>query len=231
MTERLLIVDPDAASQRVITHALAPGRYRTMLASAFERANQLLHATPPDLLITVVRLGAFNGLHLVALGRGRDQRMAAIVLDERHDTVREREAAGIGAAYLPKPAVATELLRCVTTVLAGRERRWWSRISLASHVMVGVGDARERLLDISYGGFRLESGSLQRHEVLTLELPILGLRLNAARVWTSRAEGDKVWSCGAALVAPMDSEGTQRWRRLVDTLRARPSFTAPKPRR
>jgi len=227
MKETLLIVDPDTGSQRTMADALTAGRYRTLTAGGFGRAIQLMESSRPDLLITVVRLGRFNGVHLVVLGRAKDPRMAALVIDDRQDTVLEREAMNAGAtAYLAKPVGPADLLRRVAEALAVRERRWWSRTPLASNVMVAIGPGRARLLDISYGGFRLESASVHLNHVMKLELPILGLSVNANRVWSRRTRVNEVWSCGAALMAPIDSEGTQRWRRLVDTVRAGVSFSS-----
>ena len=220
MTETLLIVEPDFPSSCAMVESLTPGRYRTLTAPEFGIAMQLLHSERPQLLITVVRLGQFNGLHLVVLGRANDPRLAAIVIDDRKDSVLEREAKHAGAtAYLTKPVSAPDLLRRVAEALAGRERRWSNRTSLADEVLFGIGAGTARLLDISYGGFRLESTSVHMHPVLKLDLPILGLSVNARRVWSRRTDVETVWSCGAAIMAPVDSEGTQRWRRLVDTVR------------
>lgn len=200
--------------------ALKAGRYRTLTAPGFGRALRLMDTVRPDLLITVVRLGKFNGLHLVVLGRATDPRMAALVIDDRHDDGLHREAIHAGAtACLCKPIAPADLLARVAEALATRERRWWSRTSLASDVLIDIGAGTARLLDISYGGFRLESKTMHLHPILKLELPVLGLSLNARRVWSNRTNVDTVWSCGAALVAPNDSEGTQRWRRLVDSIR------------
>lgn len=219
MTETLLIVDPDAASRRAMVESLKGARYRTIAADGFASAVQLLESARPDLLITVVRLGMFNGLHLVVRGRAGNPRMAALVVDDSRDSVLERESKNVGAtAYLAKPVDSDELLRRVAEALASRERRCWSRTPVASNVLVRIAAGRARLLDISYGGVRLESGSAQLPDVLRLELPILGLSVNAERVWSRRADPAEVWSCGAAL-APIDSESTQRWRRLVDTVR------------
>lgn len=221
MTETLLVVEPDAPALRTMVDVLQAGRYRTLTASGFGRALQLMDAVRPDLLITVVRLGKFNGLHLVVLGRATDPRMAALVIDDRSDEGLQREAIVAGAtACLCKPITADQLLARVAEALATRERRWWARTPLANDVLVDIGAGTARLLDISYGGFRLESKSMHLHPVLKLELPVLGLALNARRVWSNRTKVESVWSCGAALVAPNDSEGTQRWRRLVDTIRA-----------
>ncbi len=227
MRETVLIVDPDTESQRAMRDALKAGRYRTIAAAEFQGATALLESVQPALLITAIRLGEFNGLHLVVLGRHGDPRLAALVVDDRRDAGLEYVALSVGATgYLVRPIAAAELLKRVAEALASRERRWWNRTTLASDVLFGLGAGHARLLDISYGGFRLESPIVHRHHTLKLELPILGLAVNARRVWSRRSSGGAVWSCGAALVAPIDSEGTQRWRRLVDTVRAGAAFRA-----
>jgi DNA-binding response OmpR family regulator len=219
MTDTLLLVEPDRACQRAMVDLLEAGRYRTLTASSFARALQVMDSVRPDLLITVVRLGKFNGLHLVMLGRAADPRMAALAVDDRPDERMQREALHAGAcAYLCKPLAAADLLPRVAEALASRERRWWARTVLASDARIEIG-AGTRLLDIGYGGFRLESRTLHRHPILRLELPVLGLSLNARRVWSNPTNVDAVWSCGATLVVPHDSDAAQRWRRLVDTIR------------
>ena len=221
MTETLLIVDPDSSSQRTALDALQAGRYRTFTANGFPRARQLLDATRPDLLITVVRLGKFNGVQLVVLGRAKDPRLSALVIDDKRDAALEREALNAGAiAYLVKPISPGDLLSRVAAALAGRERRWWNRTPLAGNVVVGLGPVPARLLDVGYGGFRFESAATYQYPVLKLDLPVLGLSVHAHCVWRRRTPAE-AWWCGAALVAPMDSEATRRWRRLVDTLKAR----------
>ena len=219
MSETVLIVDPDAGFQRGLVDLLTSAGYHPVVADGFEPAVQLLKSARPDLLITVVRLGPFNGLHLVVRGRASNPRMAALVVDDSRDSVLEQESRKVGAtAYLAKPVDRDGLLRRVAEALAGRERRCWSRTRVASNVPVRTAAGRARLLDISYAGFRLESGSAQLPDVLRLELPTVGLSVKAERVWSRRAGRPEAWWCGAAL-APIDSENTQRWRRLVDTVR------------
>jgi DNA-binding response OmpR family regulator len=221
MTETLLIVDPDSGSQRAMVEFLKAGRYRTMAADGFAAAVQLLESARPDLLITVVRLGPFNGLQLVVRGRASNPRMAAFVVDDARDPALEHESKNLGAtAYLAKPVDSNDLLRRVAEALAGRERRYWNRTPVGRNVLVlvRIASGRARLLDISYGGVRLASGSVQLPDVLRLELPIHGLSVNAVRVWSRRADPAQPWSCGAAL-ASIDSESAQGWRRLVDAVR------------
>jgi hypothetical protein len=151
--------------------------------------------------------------------------MAALIVDDSRDPGRKRESTNLGStAYLVKPVDAGDLLRRVAAALASRERRRWSRTPVGPNVLVRSDAGRARLLDISYGGVRLESGSVQLPNVLKLELPIRGVSVNAERVWSTEAAG--TWSCGAALAA----EHSKRWRRVVDTVReggASLSFSDP----
>jgi DNA-binding response OmpR family regulator len=228
MTETLLVVDPDGPAQSALVETLSAGRYRSITADGFTSAIQLLQVARPDLLITVARLDPFSGVHLVTQGRAADPRMAAVVIDDHRDDAARAAALTAGAtAYLTRPVAATDLLICVAEALAGRERRCWRRTALANDVLVGIRAGQARLLDIGYGGFRLEFGTPDVHHELKLDLPILGLSLHARRVWSCRTPIGTIWSCGAALVSPHDSDSTQRWRRLVDTVRSGTAFDSP----
>jgi FixJ family two-component response regulator len=84
----------------------------------------LMRAQAPDLLITELRLGAFNGLHLVVLARSSQPAMATIVLTGVPDPVLETEAKRLGAVYLVNPVKPAELLTVVSRELEiGPERR------------------------------------------------------------------------------------------------------------
>jgi DNA-binding response OmpR family regulator len=228
MTETLLVVEPDEPAQTALVNTLRAGRYRSITADGFTSAVQLMQVARPDLLITVARLDQFSGVHLLTQGRAADPRLSAVVIDDQRDETVRRAALMAGAtAYLTRPVTATDLLICVAEALAGRERRCWRRTALANDILVGIRAGQARLLDIGYGGFRLEFGTADMHHELKLDLPILGLSLQARRVWSSRTPIGTVWSCGAALVSPHDSESTQRWRRLVDTVRSGTAFDSP----
>lgn len=219
MAETVLIVDPNVASQAAIVELLKTEHYTTIVAGGFVPAVQLLESSRPDLLITVARLGLLNGLHLVLRGRMLNPRMAALVVDDLRDAVLEQESKKAGAtAYLVRPVNSDELLRRIAEALASRERRRWRRTTAA--VLVRIAGEPARLLDISYGGFRLEfgSGAVALPAVINMELSDIGLSVKAERVWSRRADPSEAWSCGAAL-ATIDSDSTQRWRGLVDTLR------------
>ena len=101
MPVRVLLVDTnrDSETERVLRSA---GHFVTR-AFGFEEAKRWLRFAPPDLLMTDVRLGAYNGLHLVIRARAEHPGMLAIVVDADHDPVLEREANDAGATYVAKP--------------------------------------------------------------------------------------------------------------------------------
>jgi DNA-binding response OmpR family regulator len=223
MAETVLIVDPDIDSQRAMVTLLGTARYETAVADGFAAAVLLLESTRPNLLITVVRLGLFNGLHLVVRGRAGNPRMAALVIDDSRSPTLSHEAKNVGAtAYLVRPVDSEEFLRRVAEALAGRERRHSRRTAVTANLVVRIITARRvKLLDVSDSGCRLKfrTGSQTLlPAAFWLVLPNSGLSLMAERVWSRRAERSDVWMCGAALFAT-NSETTQRWRQLVETLR------------
>lgn len=119
MADTVLIVEPDMAARNAMVDVLSTAGYETTAADAFEPAVQVLKATRPNVLITVVRLGLFNGLHLVVRARAGNPRLAALVVDNARDPFLERESRKVGAiAYLVKPIDFGELLERVAEALA-----------------------------------------------------------------------------------------------------------------
>jgi hypothetical protein len=66
MSFRILIVDPNSAAiTSGIESALVEAGHRVASVCTFEQASLQLSLDCPDLLVTAVRLGAFNGMHLL----------------------------------------------------------------------------------------------------------------------------------------------------------------------
>ena len=86
-----------------------------LVASTFEEGRRVLRDDNPDLLIADVRLGAFNGLQLIATGPAR---IPAIVVSGFDDSVLQAEARAFGAEYLVKPVTAASLLSLIEQKLA-----------------------------------------------------------------------------------------------------------------
>src|ERR1700704_3697604 len=62
---KILIVDDDEATRAGLKLLLEGAGYKVTVAGTFAEGRLALSASTPDLLIADVRLGAFNGLHLV----------------------------------------------------------------------------------------------------------------------------------------------------------------------
>jgi len=128
----ILAVDTDPAALAALVDLLRTAGYQTTGVPTFEAARQFLTSSRCDLLITAIRLVAFNGLHLVVRSRVCSPTTASIVLSTFADAMDESEARRLGAAYMVKPVDPATLLEVVKTTLASPERKrphWGQRFS------------------------------------------------------------------------------------------------------
>jgi DNA-binding NtrC family response regulator len=115
---RSVVVVDGNAPERTNTVALLDGAgYRVRSARNFDEAKTLLAEEPPDILITDLRLGQYNGLHLVLRTRSHYPKMAALVTSRVADPVLEAEAHRQHAQFILVPLTATELLQAVASSL------------------------------------------------------------------------------------------------------------------
>ncbi len=115
MPARILVVDDDLGYLAVTKDLLEHGGHQVLVASTFEEGRRALREQTPDLLIADVRLGAFNGLQLIATGR---ERIPSIIVSGFDDSVLQAEARAFGAEYLVKPVAAAALLGLISEKLA-----------------------------------------------------------------------------------------------------------------
>ncbi len=213
----LLVVSTDASVLSGRSSALTAAGYVVSACAGFPEARQSLAAgTSPDVLITDVRLGPYNGLHLVAIARVEHPRTLAIVIGQG-DQVLEAEARGLAARYLVGPVSGSDLVSAVADALmAPRPRRRWPRKRPTHDIHVLVGGLRGRVLDVSYGGMALEIfGADVPDEGFAVELPEHGLGLQGRRVWMHQLDPSLPFSCGISVPATDTS-----WRSFVDGLQA-----------
>ena len=76
----------------------------------------MLSTTPPDVLISDVRLREFNGLHLALCARD-DRVKGTIVMATPADVLLADEAARLGAVFLVKPVDLAEVCQHVSMIL------------------------------------------------------------------------------------------------------------------
>jgi DNA-binding response OmpR family regulator len=224
MAAKVLIVEDDHATRTGLIQLLKNAGYEVISAATFEQARRLLTDEQPDLLITDVRLEAFNGLQLLMTPRIP---LPAIVITGFVDPVLETEAKQLGAEYLVKPFEPTALLKLVQTTLEARPRvkfetaRRWVRKQVVGGLQARVDSVRARILDVSYGGLRFEV-EIDESPVeifppsFTVTLPEEDVAVDVDLVWQSRTR-DGVRLCGAAL-SPSDPVAARAWHGLVDAL-------------
>ena len=106
----LLIVDDDDDVLRPLTRYLASQGYEVTSYTEFESARQDIPTLRPDIVITDVRLGAFNGLQLAILARDVRPDARVLVFSGFDDPVLKEEARRIGATYLMKPVSGRTLV-------------------------------------------------------------------------------------------------------------------------
>lgn len=218
MTSDILVVsaDPHVLSGRVT--ALRRAGFSARACSSFPDARRTLEeGAPPEVLVTDVRLGPYNGLHLVAVARVEFPRTVAIVIGGQ-DHVLEVEAGGLGARYLLTPVTPHDLEMAIAELLAvPRPKRRWPRKRLASDVAATVEGLPGRLLDVSYGGACLEVfGSAPPGDSLRVVIPEFGIDLRGQRVWAHRADPLHPAACGVAFAMP----DNPRWQSYVDAVAA-----------
>ena len=104
----LLLVDDDLSLLGALSRFLSDSGFQVVPCSTFEDAKREIGTLRPDILITDVRLGAFNGLQLALLARDVRPDVRVVVFSGFDDPVLKEEARRVGATYR-RQAEATSL--------------------------------------------------------------------------------------------------------------------------
>jgi DNA-binding response OmpR family regulator len=115
---RVVLVDDDVSLLHALEDCLTDAGHDVIAFEQFEAAKNYLTTAEFDVLVTDVRLGAFNGLQLAILAKLEHPETTAIVLSGFDDPVLRSEAASIGAVYCLKPISRDELLTGIHGVSA-----------------------------------------------------------------------------------------------------------------
>jgi hypothetical protein len=211
----------------VSTNASALSRYRAALdtvvdrmctVSTFQEARQQLKDAAYDVLVTDVRLGAYNGIHLALWCGVRSIPTRAVTIGPA-DPVLEIDAVQAGAWYVvdrDDETVGGVVRQALARV--DKPTRRIPRKRVALELPVWIGDLPARLVDVSYGGFCVEFPAdidPPSYDV-ALDIPQFQLRAPARCVWVDPAEhGER--RLGAA-VDMNDAFTDTRWRTLVNVV-------------
>jgi hypothetical protein len=197
--------------------------HRTSSASTFESAKQSLAQPSTDVLITDVRLGAFNGLHL-ALRRHLDQSQSASIITSSHpDRFLEKEALQIRAPFLLKPLRSLELLTVIEKIVSGTvpadALRRWSRRRFSTPYSAVVNESPVSIIDVSDDGICVELPDPIRDAAVSFRVavPAAGVSCAAEVVWSKRDKEAGTIRYGATV--QRDASKRDDWRAFVDSVR------------
>ncbi len=126
MNERtVLLVECDEAQLSGLGEMIAAGGYTVVSCRDFDSGRHYLQTHTPWAVVTDVRLGAFNGLHLVLLAKQKAPAVKAIVYSGQEDSGIRQEAALGGASYLEKETLRSSLLPhlCARVVIESEKER------------------------------------------------------------------------------------------------------------
>lgn len=113
---RILIVTTDDA----LGHELAArlGSVRTDLCSDFRSARAKLASGPYDLILTELRLGEFNGLHLAYIAKHEQPGARTVVFTAPFDAAFASEAVAAGAFYEHTQRIVASACAYLNAVMA-----------------------------------------------------------------------------------------------------------------
>ena len=107
--QRIVVVSEPALGNDLLTW-LSAETYRVTTVTTFAAAKAQLRSQP-DLVITQLKLGEHNGLHLAL--RARCQGIPAVVIGEP-DAMFERDAVHLGASYVTTEELGREQILSLT---------------------------------------------------------------------------------------------------------------------
>src|SRR5215210_2672029 len=108
--QRVLVVDDEPSLLEAMHIAFTRAGRDVVCCRTFEEGRERLLTEPFDVMVTDVRLGAFNGLQLAVIARDKHPQMRIIVFSGFDDPVLREEADHLGASYVLKPVGADRLL-------------------------------------------------------------------------------------------------------------------------
>jgi DNA-binding response OmpR family regulator len=216
---RILIADDDSAAHHQTTTLLKRRDYLLVTAWTLEDAYARVADQPVDLVIAGTRIGSLSGLQFIVSCRARRPELTGILLATDRNQIPEMEAWRHGVTPILLPLDAEQFLMTVAEKLAAiRRRQRWPRKRVQADVPVDVGGLPGRLLDVSYGGLRLEMAgeSYDLRANVQIDIPLASLRVNGELVWSARGRDGENCLCGISIIG--EQHPVPIWRDFVDNL-------------
>src|SRR5690606_15913419 len=117
----ILVVEPAIEELLALVATLSAAGFRVTAADSFAHAKPLLTAHPPAILLTALRPGVHNGLHLLLRGKAARPDMAALVTSPVADPVLQADAEAMGATFIVKPVTDRDLIAAVLRTVYQRD--------------------------------------------------------------------------------------------------------------
>lgn len=216
---RVLVLEDDENALSGIVELIRDAGHHVTGASTYDAAKRLLAVSPFDLLVSDVRVRAFNGLHLVMQTRSEHPDTAVIIITGYDDPMIELEAQRYHADLVRKPIKAAEFTALVNEVLSGvRRQRRWPRKRVEGGFRVTVQGRHAAVVDVSYGGLRIAMpDTTPVTDAFEVEVTGIGLQLEVQPVWSQAGGASAGMLVGATLCAE-HSASARTWRSIVDRL-------------
>ena len=122
MTPRILLVDPRPQYVRRLQIGLADVA-NVQTSTDFRSARAIILSDPPNILVTNLRLQAYNGLHLVHLTALLETGTRSIVFADTPEPWLMREVQASGAFFERSATLPTALASYIGALLPSHERR------------------------------------------------------------------------------------------------------------
>jgi DNA-binding response OmpR family regulator len=217
---RILVLDDDENALAGIVELLRDAGHIVTGAATYDAAKRLLAVACFDLFVADVRLRGFNGLNLVRQSRQEHPEMATIIITGYDVSMIELEAGRYGAAFVRKPIRPKDFLETIARTLEGvRRARRWPRKRVTGGFRVTAAGRPAAVMDVSYGGLRLEVSGQALPASFDVEVAGIGLHLEVQPVWTQASAETGSVMCGAALASDA-TPAARTWRTIVDRLTA-----------
>jgi DNA-binding NtrC family response regulator len=109
----ILVVEPSAEHREFLETMLVSAGFEVFVAELFYEGRAFLESRAADLVVTELRLGEYNGLHLVMRAQSLHPGTAAIVMSDWVDPVLQTETERLRATFVPKPVTREDFLAVI----------------------------------------------------------------------------------------------------------------------
>jgi len=116
-----LVVDPDTSRRLRTVTALASAGFHVTATNAFDTARKQIVSSPPAVLLAALKLGEYNGLHLVLRAKAMSPRTATLVIAESSGLMFQRDVDQAGATFVTEPVSSQDIVAAVLRTIFRKE--------------------------------------------------------------------------------------------------------------